>query len=219
MYKKLEAPPQALYGCVVKERAIFAEAAVFEGNFSEVTRQLLKQGLNPETKMSINYKDTYHIHYHTEGPMAYILFADSGFSKRMAFMLVDDLREVTNRVNLSSPTSLSLALKEKLAYYNSTPDLDKLATARKHIEEVNTIMLMNIDKVLERGTKIEILVDKAEMMEEKAVAFKKTAVKVKRHFWWLNIKFKIAVGFVILVILLIIIDLIICGGRICFTFT
>jgi vesicle-associated membrane protein 7 len=150
--------------------------------------------------------------------MAYVIFTESSFSKRNAFMLLEDLREVTNRVGIASPTSLSMALKEKVTYYNTHPEVDKLAAARRNIEEVNSIMLQNIEKVLERGTKIEILMDKTELMEERAVAFKKTAVKVKRHFWWLNLKMKLACGFVLLVVLLIVIDVIICKGTVCFSF-
>ena len=217
-YKRLQSPPQALYAGVIKEVSVFAEAAVVEGNFSEIVRQLIRKGLSPDTRVSLNYKDLYHVHYHTEDLMAYVVFTESSFSKRNAFMLLEDLREVTNKVGIASPTSLSLALKEKLGYYNTHPEVDKLAAARRNIEEVNSIMLQNIEKVLERGTKIEILVDKAELMEERAVAFKKTAVKVKRHFWWLNLKMKLACGFVLLVVLLIVIDVIICKGTVCFSF-
>lgn len=217
-YKRLEAAPQALYAGVIKSSSVFAEAAVAEGNFSEVIRQLLRKGLNPDTRVSLNYKDTYHVHYHTEEAMAYVVFTESSFAQRNAFMLLEDIREATNKVGIASPTSLSLALKEKLSFYNTHPDMDKLAAARRNIEEVNSIMLQNIDKVLERGTKIEILVDKTELMEDRAVAFKKQAVAVKRHYWWLNTKMKLACGLVVLIILLIIIDLIICKGTICFSF-
>ena len=45
-------------------------------------------------------------------------------------------------------------------------------------------MLENLDKVVERGIKIEVLEQKTEVLEEKAVVFRKEAVRLKRHMCW-----------------------------------
>merc|ERR1711916_111611 len=51
------------------------------------------------------------------------------------------------------------------------------------------------------GERIEILVDKTDNLNSRAVDFKKKSVTLKRAMWWKNIKLMIAIG-VLLVILL-----------------
>ena len=53
--------------------------------------------------------------------------------------------------------------RERLYYYNS-PDNDKLALIKGNIDATKNIMLENLDKLLERGEKIELLVEKTNLM-------------------------------------------------------
>ena len=46
----------------------------------------------------------------------------------------------------------------------------------------------NIDKVLERGEKIELLVDKASGITDSSFRFKKQARTLQRVLWWKNAK-------------------------------
>lgn len=50
------------------------------------------------------------------------------------------------------------------------------------IEQVKDVMVHNIERVLERGERIELLVDKTDNLNQQAFAFKKrsTQLKVKR---------------------------------------
>jgi len=45
-------------------------------------------------------------------------------------------------------------------------------------------LVTNIDKVLERGEKIELLVDKTERLESQAVKFRQKAKEVRQTFCW-----------------------------------
>jgi vesicle-associated membrane protein 7 len=47
-------------------------------------------------------------------------------------------------------------------------------------------LVTNIDKVLERGEKIELLVDKTERLESQAVKFRQKAKEVRQTFCWQN---------------------------------
>lgn len=49
-------------------------------------------------------------------------------------------------------------------------------------------MIENIDKVLERGERIDLLVDKSEALNEQSFVFKKNAKKLKDEMWWKNTK-------------------------------
>ena len=48
------------------------------------------------------------------------------------------------------------------------------------IDEVKSVMVSNIEKVLERGERIELLVDKTENLESSAVQFKTSSTALKR---------------------------------------
>lgn len=58
-----------------------------------------------------------------------------------------------------------------------------------------------MDKVIERGEKIEVLVKKSEVMSDTSYDLRDTAKKVKNRMWWKNKKVMIAIILVILVVL------------------
>jgi hypothetical protein len=55
------------------------------------------------------------------------------------------------------------------------------------------------DKVLERGEKIELLVDKTEVLDQHAFKFKKQSRQLKRSMWWKNAKLMILIIIFVLV--------------------
>ena len=65
-----------------------------------------------------------------------------------------------------------------------------------------------MDKVIERGEKIEVLVKKSEMMSDQSYDLKDTSKKVKNRMWWKNKKIMIGIILLVLIILGIVIWLI-----------
>lgn len=45
-------------------------------------------------------------------------------------------------------------------------------------------MIENIEKVLERGEKLDLLLDKTEVLQEGALAFRREARRAVRTLWW-----------------------------------
>jgi hypothetical protein len=54
--------------------------------------------------------------------------------------------------------------------------------------QVKSVMVENIDKVLERGEKIELLVDKTDALQGDAFRFKKQSRRLKQAMWLKNAK-------------------------------
>lgn len=50
------------------------------------------------------------------------------------------------------------------------------------------MMVESIDKVLERGERIELLVEKASLLTENTVTFRRQARTLQRALWWKNVK-------------------------------
>lgn len=57
-------------------------------------------------------------------------------------------------------------------------------------------MVQNIDSILARGERIELLVDKTDTMAGQAYAFRRGARSVRRQQWWRNMRIMALTGFV-----------------------
>lgn len=83
----------------------------------------------------------------------------------------------------------------------SDPKNDKIGQLKASIEETNNRMIDNVDKVIERGEKIDRTVDQTAAMQRSAKDFQKGATEVKKaarsRSWWL------CIGIVVLVIVAI----------------
>jgi vesicle-associated membrane protein 7 len=53
---------------------------------------------------------------------------------------------------------------------------------------VRNVMIENIDKVLERGDRLELLVDKTANMQGNTFRFRKQARRFSSAVWWRNVK-------------------------------
>jgi hypothetical protein len=56
------------------------------------------------------------------------------------------------------------------------------------VDEVVDIMRMNVDKVLERDSKLSQLDDRADALQMGASQFEQAAGALKRKYWWKNLK-------------------------------
>lgn len=60
-------------------------------------------------------------------------------------------------------------------------------------------MVQNLERVLQRGEKIELLVQRTEELQTNAKDFRKVSTDLKNHYWWRNMKLWIIVGVCVLV--------------------
>lgn len=83
----------------------------------------------------------------------------------------------------------------------------KLEQAQQQVNEVVGIMRVNVEKVLERDQKLSELDSRAEALQEGGKRFEQQAQKLKRKYWWKNIKMMIIMGTIGVVLLIIIIGM------------
>jgi len=81
----------------------------------------------------------------------------------------------------------------------------KLVTTQKQVDEVVGIMRQNMDKVIERDTKLSDLDNRAESLQAGAAQFESNAGKLKRKMWWQNCKMWVILIVVILIIIAVIV--------------
>ena len=70
--------------------------------------------------------------------------------------------------------------------YNTSPPSDELSRAQSELAQVKNIMVQNVEQILSRGERIELLVDKTDNMASQATAFRRGARTVRRSMWWKN---------------------------------
>ena len=81
----------------------------------------------------------------------------------------------------------------------------RLQQAQAQVGEVVDIMRVNVEKVLERDQKISELDRRADDLQEGASQFQQHAVKLKRKYWWENIKMWIVIGIILLTVVIIVV--------------
>ncbi|XP_062596666.1 vesicle-associated membrane protein 8-like isoform X1 [Saccostrea cucullata] len=88
---------------------------------------------------------------------------------------------------------------------------DHVSALRSQVDDVKNVMTQNIERVLDRGERLENLIDKTEELEASSSQFQKTAKKIRKKYWWKNTKMMIIIGVVVFVILIVIVILILNG--------
>uniref|UniRef100_A0A667WSQ9 Si:ch73-234b20.5 n=1 Tax=Myripristis murdjan TaxID=586833 RepID=A0A667WSQ9_9TELE len=85
------------------------------------------------------------------------------------------------------------------------PAAGKLDQVQGQVNEVKVILKDNINKVLERGERLDDLIGKTDGLQATAESFQKTSTRVARKYWWKNIKMMIIIGVIVLIIIILII--------------
>jgi len=65
---------------------------------------------------------------------------------------------------------------------------DALRTAQREIDDGRGIMTDNIERVLERGERIDLLVDKTDRLGGSARDFRVRSRGLRRRMWWKNVR-------------------------------
>lgn len=210
-----------IYALVARQSTVLAECTTpgRTGNFSTVTRVLLKRlSCEKDSKLSYIY-DKYVFHYMVSDSLIYLCMSDEDFSRVGAFEFLAEIKQIfTKRFGERAKVAVAYAynadfnatLIRVMKKYNSSQN-DPVAKIREEVDLVKNIMVQNIDKVLERRERVEILVDKTEDLQNTAISFKKSSKNLRRAMWWKNMKFILMIGIFVIAIIYIIIASA-CGG-------
>ncbi|KAG5516061.1 hypothetical protein RHGRI_036944 [Rhododendron griersonianum] len=157
--------------------------------------------------------------------MTYCVVADETVGRQIPMAFLERVKDdfvsrygggmaVTSPAN-SLNKEFGSKLKEHMQYCVEHPEeISKLAKVKAQVSEVKGVMMENIEKVLDRGGKIELLVDKTENLHHQAQDFQTSGMNMRRKIWLQNMKIKLIVlGILIALILVVILSA--CGGFNC----
>ncbi|CAI9761322.1 unnamed protein product [Fraxinus pennsylvanica] len=206
-----------IYSFVARGTVIVAEYTEFTGNFTSIAFQCLQKLPAANNKFTYDC-DGHTFNYLVEDGFTYCVVAVQSVGRQIPMAFLERIKEdftkkysggkaataVTNSLNREFGPNL----KEQMQYCVDHPEeISKLAKVKAQVSEVKGVMMENIEKVLDRGEKIELLVDKTDNLSSQAQHFRTRGTQMRRKMWLQNMKIKLIVlGIIIALILIIVIS-------------
>ncbi|DBB02583.1 TPA: hypothetical protein ACH3X3_011563 [Trebouxia sp. C0006] len=210
-------PDQILYSVVARQTVVLAEFSVVQGNANLVAHRILDKLPSEDSRVSYT-QELYVFHVLVHSGLAFVCMAEEAFGRRIPFAFLDDIRDkflsaygpeaAQYAVAYEYNTEFSGVLQQRMRYFANDPNADAINRVRGGVAEVKNIMVENIEKVLERGERIELLVDKTDHLQSESFAFKRDASRMKKKMWWTNVRWMAAVTAVVLVIIYVVIAIV-----------
>jgi len=158
-------------------------------NFPTISRKLCAQiPSTPDSKNSYNYEQ-HNFNYLVEGGITYICMTDQEMKLRISYGFLFDIsnrfrttyrEKIQTAVSMAMNDTFSRVLRDRMDFFSNDKNADKIGKVKGEIEEAKTIMVQNIDKVLARSEKIEMLVSKTDELHQQSQSFKKKSTQLKR---------------------------------------
>ncbi|KAH1089145.1 hypothetical protein J1N35_016402 [Gossypium stocksii] len=203
-----------IYSFVARGTTILAEYTEFTGNFPAIAAQCLQK------LTSSNNKFTYNCDHHTfnflvEDGYVYCVVAKDSVGKQISIAFLERMkvdfkkRYGGGKADTAMAKSLNKefgpVLKEHKKYIiEHAEEIEKLLKVKAQVSEVKSIMLENIDKAIDRGESLTTLADKTENLRDQAQAYKNQGTKIRRKMWHQNMKIKMVVLGILLLLVLVI---------------
>jgi vesicle-associated membrane protein 7 len=187
----------------------------------------LEPSTTADKKLSFPF-DEYLVHCSIQNDYTYLCIAAESFGRRIPFALLDSLQQRFQRYLQSGnhPSALSTGsthhkfsdfanttmrqLVESYSTDTSVPSaLDtRVRRVQGELDQVRDVMSQNIERVMERGEKLDVLIDKTDTLNQAAFAFRQTSTALKRRMWWRNTRITV----LLIVITVVAIYLLVCAG-------
>lgn len=215
--------------CIAHKTTILAECTTSASSQTSSLASLILPKIDHATPQKLTYTHGSHqIHFIAEAPSTYpdfpsaggltfLVIADAALGRRVPFGYLVEIRK---RFFEEFPESSDFAempnygagafngtLKDLMTQYGSTTGgrEDAIGNAQREIDDVRGIMTKNIESLLERGERLDLLVDKSDRLGGSAREFRVRSRGLKRQMWWKNIKLMALLGLVAFLIIIFII--------------
>ncbi|XP_031397854.1 vesicle-associated membrane protein 724-like [Punica granatum] len=218
------------YSFVARGRVVLAEFTESDrgGNLSAVAVQWLPRlpATNRNNERFTSNRDDHSFNFLVEDGYVYCVVAKESVSGRLSFAFLERTkaefkqRYGGGRADGAPAKSLTKEfgpiMKEKMKYViEHAEEIDKVSQVEAQISQVKSITLDNINKVMDRGEKLTVLEDKTTDLRDQAQLYKKQGNEIKRKMWYQNVKIKLAVIVILLLIIGLIAWLSACSGFNC----
>jgi len=188
--------PAIVFAFVAKGNRIAArERLGVSGAFQQAAWECLqKLRKNPEaSKMSIPL-DRFTMNFKIVDDLAFMCLATQEAGQSISFMFLKQISEAffDKYTGLEEEyDDFNPILAKHMRKFADPTNVEKMSRIHKGLTEVKGVMVENIEKVLKRGEKIEVLVDKTENLRFSSDSFRKQSRNLRRGLCWANVKTKL----------------------------
>ncbi|KAH6660418.1 synaptobrevin-domain-containing protein [Truncatella angustata] len=216
------------YACIAHNTTILSECTTSASSQTSSLSSLVLPKITHDTPQKMTFTHgSYHIHYISEAPsshpdnpsaggLTFLVIADSSLGRRISFGFLFEIRKrflgdyadshFSDMPNYGAG-SFNAELKKLMVDYGTTSggQQDAITNVQKEMDDVRGIMTKNIEGLLERGERIDLLVDKTDRLGGSAREFRVRSRGLKRQMWWKNVKLMAMLSFVLVLIILAIV--------------
>jgi len=171
-----------IYTCICYGENILCEHFNVQGNFTTVVKKIIKQIPKTENeKMSYSHEKHF-FHYWVKSEIVFLCIADDKIGRRIPFAFLDDIQKRwrtqygdkgKGAQSMQMQLEFSRILKQQMDYYSNDTNADRIREVNAKMDEVKGNVKMGIEKLLERGERIELLIDKTENLNTQSFQMKK----------------------------------------------
>ncbi|CAH3104538.1 unnamed protein product [Pocillopora meandrina] len=206
-----------IYSLIARGTTVLVDYTESSGNFQQITGSILQKiPLHDDTKCTY-VSGSYHFHVIVDDGLVYLCMADEDFGKRQPYAFLEEIKRRFVNSSLKQRAISAHAyefrrdfgqvLASQMSLYSDPgyDESDQITKVQKEVNEVKDVMTQNIEKVLERGEKIDVLVGKTEELDHSSQVFHRQAKRLRREMWWKNKKICLILVFVIAIIIAVIV--------------
>ncbi|KAK6273255.1 hypothetical protein POUND7_010338 [Theobroma cacao] len=210
------------YGMVARGQVVLAEFSATQTNASTIARQILekmKEGKN-DSNSSFSH-DRYIFHVKRTDCLTVLCMADDASGRRIPFAFLEDIhqkfvktygRAIHSASAYAMNDEFSRVLSQQMDHFSNDQNADRLNRLKGEMSQVRSVMIDNIEKVLERGDRLALLVEKTSAMQGNTLRFKRQARRYKNALWWRDCKFTATLILLVLLVILYVLLTFFCHG-------
>ncbi|XP_022751668.1 vesicle-associated membrane protein 711-like isoform X1 [Durio zibethinus] len=210
------------YGMVAREQVVLAEFSATQTNASTVARKILDRmkEANNDSNSSFSH-DCYIFHVKRTDGLTVLCLADDSSERRIPFAFLEDIhkkfvktygRAIHSASAFAMNDEFSRILSQQMDHFSKDPTADRLNRLKEEMSQVRSVMVDNIEKLLERGDRLALLVEKTSTMQGNAIRFKSQARRYKNAIWWRDFKFTATLILMLLLIIVYVLLTFFCNG-------
>jgi vesicle-associated membrane protein 7 len=214
-----------IYSFVARDQTVLAEYSALSGNFRNVGLECLTNSHITDDKFTVT-ADAYTFNYLVHSGYTFLVVADEAYGRQIPFAFLERLRDAflekfADRGRTAPVDSLNNSfgpiIKRQMEYCRDHPEeISKMVSVQRKVDEVKGIMMQNVEQVLVRGERLDVLVDRTDDLRDQAAKFQRQGTQLRKKMWWQNFRMQIIVVGVVL-LLVVVVFLLACftGGKNC----
>lgn len=200
--------------CIAYRTTILTEHTTSAASNTSSLASIILPKIDHQTPQKLTYTHNQNfVHYIADAPsdhpgaepsaggLTYLVVARSSLGRRIPFGFLVEIKKrflaaydpkKTDFAALPpyGAAAFNSQLKQLMVEYGTTQagKDDAIGNVQSEIENVRGIMTENIERVLERGERIDLLVDKTDRLGGSAHDFRVRSRGLRRRMWWKNVK-------------------------------